>query len=56
MSGFFFKAIVQAVLLFVLETWVVTTRMGKALRGFQAQVAIWLTGRLLRRTSGRKWT
>ena len=34
-SGFFFKAIVQAVLLFGLETWVVTTHMGKALRGFR---------------------
>ena len=33
MSGFFFKAIVQTVLLFGSETWVVTTRMGKALGG-----------------------
>ena len=28
--GFFFKAVVQAVLLFSSETWVVTPRMGRA--------------------------
>ena len=32
-SGFFFKAVVQAVLLFGSETWVFTPRMGKALGG-----------------------
>ena len=32
-SGFFFKALVQAVLLFGSETWVFTPRMGKALGG-----------------------
>ena len=32
-SGFFFKAVVQAVLLFGAETWVVTPLMGKALGG-----------------------
>ena len=32
-SDFFFKYVVQAVLLFVLETWVVTPRMGSALGG-----------------------
>ena len=35
---FFFKAVVQAVLLFCAETWVVTTHMGRVLRGFQDQV------------------
>ena len=43
-------------LLFRSETWVVTPCMGKALWGFQYQVARRLTGRLLRRTLGRKWT
>ena len=33
MSGFFFKAVVQAVLLFGSETWVVTPHIGKALGG-----------------------
>ena len=32
-SGFFLKAVVQAVLLLVLETWVVTPCMGKSLGG-----------------------
>ena len=32
-SSFFFKAVIQAVLLFQEETWVVTPRMGKAMGG-----------------------
>ena len=46
----------QAVLIFGSETWVVTAHTGKALGGFQDQVARWLTGRLPRRTLDRKWT
>ena len=42
-SGFFFKAVVQSVLLFGAETWVVTPHMGRVLGGFQDQVARWLT-------------
>ena len=34
-SGFFLKAMIQAVLLFGAETWLVTSYMGKALGGFQ---------------------
>ena len=41
-------------LLFVLENWVVTPRMGKALGEFQAQVTRQLTGRLLQKTLERK--
>ena len=48
-SGFLFKFIVQAVLLFGSETWVVTPLMGRALGEFQDQVAQRLTGRLSRR-------
>ena len=55
-SGFFFKDVVQAVPLFRADTWVVTPRMGKALGGFQTQVARRLMGWLLRRTRDRKWT
>ena len=33
-SGFFFKDVVQAVLLLGLETWVVTPNTGKSLGGF----------------------
>ena len=32
-SGLFFKAVIQVVLLFEAETWVVTPRMGKSLGG-----------------------
>ena len=35
LSRFFFKAIVQSVLIFGAETWVVTPRMGKVLGGYQ---------------------
>ena len=48
--GLIFKAVVQAILLFGAETWVATSRMGKALRGFQTQGTMWMTGRLLRKT------
>ena len=47
-SRLFFKAVVQAVLLFVAETWVITSRMSKALGGGQTQVEIRLTGRIPR--------
>ena len=40
---FFFKAVVQAVLFFGAENWVVTPHIGKALGGFQTQVARRLT-------------
>ena len=54
-SGFFFKAVIQAVLLFGAETWVATPCMGKALGGFQTQVKRRLTGQLLwRKTEGKR--
>lgn len=43
-SGMFYKAIVQAVLLYGSETWVITQPMMKALEGFHHIVAHWLTG------------
>ena len=54
-SGFFFKLVVQEVLLFGAETWVVTPHMGRVLGGFQDQVAWWLEGRLPRRKTDGKW-
>ena len=52
---FFLNAMVQAVLLFRSDTWVVTPRMGKALGGrVQAQVARRLKGRLLQSTLNGK--
>ena len=56
MSRFFLKAVIQAVLLFGFDTWVVTPCMGNTLEGFQAQVVRWLKVRLRRRTPDRKWT
>ena len=54
MSIFFFKSVVQVVLLFGSETWVVTPSMGSNLGGFQGQVAPWLTGWIPRRKIDRK--
>ena len=48
-SGFFFKSVVQAVLIFESKTWVVTPHMGRVLGGFQDQVAGRLMGRLPRK-------
>ena len=47
-SGFFFKAVIQSVLIFGAETWVITPHMGRVLGDFQYQVARQLTGRLPR--------
>ena len=55
MSGLFFKAVIQVVLIFGPETWVVTPCMGKALGGFQTQVTRQLTVHIPRRTMDRKW-
>ena len=52
--GLFFKAVIQAVLIFGEETWVITPRTGKALEWFQNQAARWLTGNLSLSTTDRK--
>ena len=54
LSRFFFKSMVQAVLICVSETWVVKPRMGRALGRYQDQVARRLTGRLPRRKTDEK--
>ena len=43
--GVLFKAVVQAVLLFGSETWVLTPRMGRALRSFHHRVTRRITVR-----------
>ena len=48
-SGHFFKAVLQAVLLFGAETWVLTPRMERALDSFKHRVAQRLTRKQLRR-------
>ena len=55
MSGIFYKAVAQAVLLFGAKTWVLTQRMGKALDSFQSRVARRLTVRQPRRKKYGIW-
>ena len=45
MLGNFYKPVLQAVLLFSSETWVLTSRMERALDSFQHRVAQRLTGK-----------
>ena len=54
-SGNFFKAVVQQVLLFGAETWVVSPRMERALNSFIHGSARWITGRQPQRGWDRKW-
>ena len=54
-SGFFFKAVVQSVLIFGGKMWVVIPRMGQVLGGFQEQVARLLTGWMPRQRSDGRW-
>ena len=54
-SGAFFKAVVQQVLLLGAETWVVTPRMERALSGFLHEAARRLTGRQARRGKNGAW-
>ena len=54
-SGNFFKAVVQQVLQFGAETWVVTPKMERALDSFIHGAARRITGRQPRRGWDRKW-
>ena len=55
MSGNFFKAVVQQMLLFGVETWVVSPMMEQALSAFLHGAARRLTGRQPRRGRDGKW-
>ena len=55
-SGNFFKAVVQAVLLFGAETWVITPTMERALERFQHGAARHITRRQPRRRGDGRWT
>ena len=54
-SGHFYTAVLQAVLLFGAETWLLTPRMEWDLDSFQHRVARRLTRRLLMRRGGGSW-
>ena len=51
-----FKAVVQAVLLFGAETWVLTPRVERALESFMHRGARRITGKQPRRGGDGKWT
>ena len=51
----FFKAVVQSVLLFGENTWVVNPRMGRVLGFFQDQVERPLMGQIPERWSDGRW-
>ena len=55
MLGNFFKEVLQALLLFGAETWVLTLRMERAVDSFQHEAACRLTGRQPLRRGGRRW-
>ena len=52
-AGKFFKAVVQAVLLFGAETWLLTPQIERALESFLHGAARWITGKQPRR--GGTW-
>ena len=54
-SGYFFKAVTQAVLLFGVDTWVITPRMEWALSSFRHRVERKITGRQQRIQGGGSW-
>ena len=56
MSGNFFKAVVQAVLLFKAETWVMNPRIERALDSFMHGAARRITGNQPRRGGDGKLT
>ena len=55
-SGNFFKEMVQAVILFWAETWVLTPRIERALESFLHGAALRITGRQPRRGGDGQWT
>ena len=53
--GYFYKAVVQAVLLYGSESWVLSEFFLKQLRSFHARVARYLTGRHIRQREDGSW-
>ena len=54
-SGLFYKAVVQAVLIYGLETWVLTPPVVRTLGAFHHRVACQLTGGQPERGADRGW-
>ena len=55
MSGHFYKAVAQTVLLFRSEMWMLTPRMERALYIFHHRVALRITGRQPQRGGNGSW-
>ena len=53
--GYFYKAIVQAVLLYGSETWMLSESMLKQFESFHRRVALYLTGRHIRQLEDGTW-
>ena len=53
--GYFYKAIVQAVLLYAAETWVLTERMMIALNTFHHRVARYIAGEHIQLLPNGEW-
>jgi len=53
--GYFYKAVVQAVLLYGSESWTLTERTLKLFRSFHHRVARYLTGRHIRQREDGSW-
>ena len=54
-SGMLYKAFVRAILLFSLETWVMTPRIGRTLGGFRLRVTRRLEGMQPQRDMEGRW-
>ena len=54
-SGNFFKAVVQAILLLGAETWVLTPRIERALESFMHEAVRRITGKQTQRGGGGQW-
>jgi len=53
--GYFYKAVVQTILLYGSETWVVTDFLLKQLHSFHSRVAHYITGRHIRQNADGTW-
>ena len=56
MSGMFYIAVVQVVLLYGLESWVFSLGIVKVMGGFPHWVIRWLTGRISQCKGEEMWT
>ena len=54
-SGHFYITVIQAILLFGLEIWVVTLRIKRLLGGFHHRVARGISGKIPRRWAEGRW-